>query len=81
VRFRIEVDGTVSHVTILQSTRPEFVEPTLRSVRTMRFAPARIGGRPVRVWVEEPITWTVRGRPPRQAEDRTERPMVGRPRR
>jgi TonB family protein len=80
VRFRIEVDGTVSHVTILQSTRPEFVEPTLRSIQMMRFAPARIRGRPVRVWVEQPIMWTVGGRPPRQADDRTDRPMFGRPR-
>lgn len=59
VRFLIERDGTTSNAVVTHSTDREFNRPTLEAVRTLRFRPARVNGRPVRVWVEQPIMWTV----------------------
>jgi TonB family protein len=59
VRFRVEVDGTTSNAVITRSTNYAFDTPTLEAVRGMRFSPARLNGRPVRVWVEQPIQWSV----------------------
>ena len=36
-----------------------YCSPALRAIQTLRFTPARLNGRPVRVWVELPIQWTV----------------------
>lgn len=61
VRFRVREDGSVDNGTIrvTRSTLEEFNEPTIQAVRLLRFSPARVNGRPVRVWVELPIEWSV----------------------
>ncbi|HEU0076934.1 MAG TPA: TonB family protein [Longimicrobiaceae bacterium] len=61
VRFRVLEDGSVDpdSVSIVSSTHEEFNEPTMRSVLILRFRPARIGGRPVKVWIVLPIAWRV----------------------
>jgi TonB family protein len=61
VRFRILENGTVdrSSMTITQASHPAFVQPTLTSVEQLRFAPARLNGRPVKVWAELPVQWQV----------------------
>jgi len=59
VRFMVEPDGRVTHAYIVRSTHPGFDQPSLDAVRTLRFRPARIGRRPVRVWLEQPIEWMV----------------------
>ncbi len=61
VRFRVNEDGRVDgeSISISSSTHEQFNDPTIRAVRSMRFRPARVNGRPVRVWVEQPIQWTV----------------------
>lgn len=59
VRFIVEPDGRTSHPRVTRSSNPAFDIPTLHAVRTMRFDPARLGGQPVRVWVELPIAWRV----------------------
>jgi TonB family protein len=64
VRFRVETDGTVSSAAVTHSTDPRFNQATLQAVQTMRFRPAEVNGRPVRVWVEQPIQWTVSMAPP-----------------
>lgn len=61
VRFRVEVDGTISNPTIILSTDPRFNEPTLEALQGIRFRPARVNGRPVRVWVVQPIQWSLAG--------------------
>lgn len=61
VRFRVAEDGTVSHATVTRTTDTEFIQPTLRAVRELRFSPARRNGQRVAVWVEQPIHWSVRG--------------------
>ncbi|HEX2077838.1 MAG TPA: energy transducer TonB [Longimicrobium sp.] len=61
VRFRVGADGTISHPTVTRVTNAAFIQPTLRAVQELRFTPARLDGRPVAVWVEQPIHWTVQG--------------------
>jgi TonB family protein len=61
VRMRVTADGTVdaSSITVTSSSHEQFNDPTIRSVQRLRFRPAKVNGRPVPVWVELPITWTV----------------------
>ncbi|HEX2208387.1 MAG TPA: TonB family protein [Longimicrobium sp.] len=61
VRFRVMEDGRVDaeSIQITSSTHEQFNDPTTRAVRSLRFRPARVNGRPVKVWVEQPIQWTV----------------------
>ena len=59
VRFRVNEDGRVDpeSITITSSTHEQFNDATIRAVRTLRFRPARVNNRPVRVWVDQPVTW------------------------
>lgn len=61
VRFRILPDGSVDPGSprVTSATHDMFVEPTLAAVRGLRFEPATVHGRPVRLWVELPIEWAV----------------------
>jgi periplasmic protein TonB len=61
VRFRVNEEGRVdeSTITIVDSTHEQFNEPTIRSVARLRFRPAKVNGRPVKVMVDQPIRWTV----------------------
>jgi TonB family protein len=61
VRFLVDVDGSTSQHTVTHSTHTAFNQPTLDALRVLRFRPARRNGRPVRVWVEQPIDWSVTG--------------------
>ena len=72
VRFIVEPDGKVSHPSVVRSSDKEFEAPTLEAVRTLRFRPARVGGRPVRVWVMQPVQWMI-------AEDGAQPGGSGRP--
>ena len=59
VRFRVLEDGRVDPASIT-ITRPDhelFSEPTIRAVSVLRFRPAKVGGRPVKVWIEMPVAW------------------------
>jgi TonB family protein len=60
-RFIVGVDGTISQARITESSDERFNEPTLRAIAVLRFRPAQLNGRPVRVWVDQPIRWTVEG--------------------
>lgn len=61
VRFRVLENGRVDaeSITVTSTTHEQFNDPTIRAVRGLRFRPARVNNRPVRVWVELPITWQV----------------------
>jgi TonB family protein len=59
VRFVVEKDGRPTGFTITRSTEIAFNSPTVYSVSRLRFSPARVNGRPVRVWVELPVQWQV----------------------
>lgn len=57
VRFRILEDGTVdsASVTVEMTTEPRFDWSATDAIRDARFRPAKVNGRPVRVWVAIPI--------------------------
>lgn len=57
VRFMVDEAGRVRDPRVLRSSDRNFDAPTLEAVRQLRFHPARLNGRPVRVWVEQPIDW------------------------
>jgi protein TonB len=61
VRMRVMEDGTVDagSIQVTSSSHEQFNDPTIRSVQRLRFRPAKVNGRPVKVWVELPIQWTV----------------------
>ena len=52
VRFLVDVDGTVSEVTVVEATpRGLFEDNVLRTVPQWKFNPGRVAGRPVAAWV------------------------------
>jgi TonB family protein len=61
VRFRVLQDGSVdsASVQVTRTTNPAFNDAAVTSVRALRFRPARVYGRPVRVWVEQPIQFNL----------------------
>jgi TonB family protein len=69
VRFRVVEDGTVDPSTTeaILSTDLAFEEPAIAGVRLMRFRPAKVGGRPVKTWIEIPIHFSVQTDEPARA--------------
>jgi TonB family protein len=61
VRFRLLENGTVdpASVVAVASTDLAFEEPAVAIVRQMRFTPGKVNNRPVRVWIEIPIHYSV----------------------
>lgn len=59
VRMRVDAAGVPHDMVVSSSTRPEFDALTLAAVAKLRFTPAQVGGKPVSVWVELPIHWSV----------------------
>jgi TonB family protein len=59
VRFMVDEGGRVRSPRVLRSSDRAFDPPTLEAVSQLRFRPARLNGHPVRVWVEQPIEWTL----------------------
>lgn len=57
VRFRILENGTVApeSPSVELTTEPRFGEAAVSVVRETRFRPAKVGGRPVKVWMTLPI--------------------------
>jgi TonB family protein len=59
VRFRVEMDGSISRTSIIRSSNPRFSEAALHAIQVLRFRPGKIDGAPVRVWVVLPIQWEI----------------------
>jgi TonB family protein len=57
LRFAVDAEGRVHDVHVIRSTDPRFDAITVRVARQLLFRPAEIHGRPVTVWVEQPIRW------------------------
>ena len=59
LRFRVMEDGTVDRPTVAveRYTHPDFSEAAVRVVYRMRFRAARVGGKPVPVWVTIPVNF------------------------
>jgi len=52
-RGRVEPESAV----LIRASHPDFGQATLKGVDDLRFRPARLNGRPVRVRVELPVLW------------------------
>jgi TonB family protein len=67
LRFRILEDGRVDTmgVRVIRTSHEQFVGPAVRSLRVLAFHPARENNRPVKVWTELPIQFSVEPSPPR----------------
>lgn len=66
IKFVVDAEGRTSpgSIVVMSTSHPDFAGASAAVVSTMRFRPARIGGRPVPVLVEIPISWTLlRDRP------------------
>lgn len=61
VKFRVNEEGRVDaeSIEILSTSHEAFGDATRRVVERMRFRPAKVDGRSVKVWVILPITWQV----------------------
>jgi len=61
VRFRVLKDGRVDlpSIKIISSPDPLFDAPVLRYLPLLHFRPARVKGRPVKVWVELPVQFAL----------------------
>ncbi len=53
IRGRVERESAV----LIRASHPDFGQATLKGVDDLRFRPARLNGRPVRVRVELPVLW------------------------
>lgn len=61
LRMRVLEDGTVDEptITIQAATVPGFAEGAVQAVQKMRFRPARVNHRPVKVWVTLPMAFSM----------------------
>lgn len=57
LRYRVTERGRTTEARVVRSSGSEaFDGAALRAIRHARFAPARVNGRAVQVWVEQPFT-------------------------
>ena len=61
VEMVVLTDGSVSQTRLVDATDLAFAEPALNVATLMRFSPAHVGGVPVRVRVQIPMTFQPRG--------------------
>lgn len=61
LRLRVLEDGRVDQesIQVENSSHDAFADAAKKVVERMRFRPAKVGGRPVKVWVTLPITFTL----------------------
>ncbi|MEI6311047.1 MAG: energy transducer TonB [Bacteroidota bacterium] len=60
VRFVVEKDGQVSNVEILKKVSPGIDKEAIRVIQSMpRWTPAKNNGKPVRLWFNMPINFTL----------------------
>jgi TonB family protein len=61
VRFSIDTDGSVSGVSIWKGIDPELDAEAIRVVKLMpAWTPAKLDGKPVKVWYSAPVTFTLK---------------------
>ncbi len=60
LRFKVNVDGSVSDVKVLRTTGSEvFQKPAIDAISQLRFKPAQHKGKAVPVWMTQPITFAL----------------------
>ena len=55
----VDTSGSVLRTRIEMSSDPIFSRSTERTIRTLRFRPARIYRQPVRAWISIPVNYTL----------------------
>ncbi len=64
LRVRVTDLGAVDSVVVLESSGyPAFDSSAVRGARTLRFTPARRGGKRIEVWAHVPVHFSKRPRP------------------
>ncbi|HYR08714.1 MAG TPA: energy transducer TonB [Longimicrobium sp.] len=63
VSFVVGTDGRVADVRLVEASDSAFSAPTVQAVSVLHFSPAQVGGRPVPVRVDQPITWRAQAAP------------------
>lgn len=64
VLYSISEKGTTDNIFILDSTEPELGVPVKEAVADWRFRPARKDGKPVKIWVQQPVTFRPQSKSP-----------------
>lgn len=61
LRFIVLQSGALDpeSVRTVYSTHPDFTAAATMAIRILQFRPAQVDGRPVRVWVEQPLMFVV----------------------
>jgi protein TonB len=61
VEFVVDAQGRVEDegMSIVSSTHPDFRQATQELIKLLRFEPATVNGRPVRVWIRMPVEWKI----------------------
>jgi protein TonB len=59
LRFVIDTDGRVepSTIQVVSTTHPEFGDAAIEAAKRLRFEPAKVNGKSVRVLTSIPIRW------------------------
>lgn len=80
LRMRVQEDGSVdtASISLALATNPDLVPAATQVAHTLRFRPARVGGKAVRAWVTLPITFQV-FLPPAKREEPWPPPYPARP--
>ncbi|HEU4456463.1 MAG TPA: energy transducer TonB [Longimicrobium sp.] len=77
LRFLVDTLGVPGEPTVEHSTQPEFAAAAVQVVEKMRFVPAQVGGKKVRVWVTIPISFQLRKAPDDNTPPSQRRPRPG----
>jgi TonB family protein len=59
IRFRVDREGVPRDIHVVYGTHAILTQPTLRTATMLRFAPARLNGQAVQMWMQLPIQWRV----------------------
>lgn len=57
VLYIVNEKGTTEKIFVLDATDPVLIEPVKNAIASWRFRPGRKNGKPVRVWVQQPVQY------------------------
>lgn len=57
VLYSVSERGVTGNIHVLDATDPALVEPVKEAIKAWRFRAARKDGKPVRIWVQQPVTY------------------------
>jgi TonB family protein len=61
LRFAVDVDGTITGISVLKGISPELDAEAIRVIKLLpAFTPAKLEGKPVKTWYMMPVTFTLK---------------------